>query len=422
MGDPPGDPHLSHPNPNYDDPNCTSTLQIDNLKSLRYNSQSYGPYVISMSDPDGNLGTKHPMIIGKLIQDHKVEGVINVSKINKNIIDIEFSDYVLANRFMDHPNELKTKYRIYIPYNRLTRRIIIKDVEPSITLLDIKNSITRNYFKTYSIRRIFKREHGKLTPTYNIDATIESQLLPKNVFILYHKCKVVPYIYPVLQCNHCLMFGHKSHIKNTLICKNSKKCSKCGETTILDPQKCTGETKCTHCQGRHDSSDRNCPQYLTEKQLKEIMATQNISYKLAKNKLDTPQPVTNLNTNDKHITTNNNSNPLLPPKTTQQFPPLKNYSEKPQTEQNIKTQHKYSKNDQLKPLSKVIEESYEPKNKVTKTTHDTPNLNNPQQSAPKSPLHKQKTPPPTPINIQNNTKKLNKTPPLTPKQTITESI
>ena len=74
MGDPPGDPHLFPPDPNYDDPNCTSTLQIDNLKSLRYNSQSNGPYyVISMSDPDGNIGTKHPMIIGKKIQDHKVE-------------------------------------------------------------------------------------------------------------------------------------------------------------------------------------------------------------------------------------------------------------------------------------------------------------------------------------------------------------
>ena len=101
-----------------------------------------------------------------------------------------------------------------------------------------------------------------------------------------------------------------------------------------DPQKCTGETKCTHCQGQHDSSDRNCPQYLTEKQLKDIMAIQNISYKLAKNKLDNSQPVTNLNTNEKYITTNNNSNsnPLLSPQTIQQFPPMKSYSQKPQTE------------------------------------------------------------------------------------------
>ncbi|XP_025192857.1 uncharacterized protein LOC112592911 [Melanaphis sacchari] len=102
--------------------------------------------------------------------------------------------------------------------------------------------------------------------------------------------EVMPSIRSPVQCNRCLRFGHTQKY-----CRSEARCSHCGETKhSIDSCPSTQATDpiCLHCKLPHLATDRSCREWLLQKDIKKIMATENLSYKdtliFKKNKCYTP--------------------------------------------------------------------------------------------------------------------------------------
>ena len=82
--------------------------------------------------------------------------------------------------------------------------------------------------------------------------------------------RIRPYIERVTQCFNCFMFGH---IKT--YCKNGVKCIICGKNSHGE---CTKPMSCRNCGGDHKATFRKCLVFLKNKDIKVIMAYNNISF------------------------------------------------------------------------------------------------------------------------------------------------
>ncbi|KAH1021887.1 hypothetical protein HUJ04_011371 [Dendroctonus ponderosae] len=95
------------------------------------------------------------------------------------------------------------------------------------------------------------------------------------------KKNVLPYVAPVTQCFNCLLYGHTQKL-----CKNKKKkCFNCGEedthSNTTNEQSITYScmTKCIHCKSReHRSSSKTCPEFNRQRDIKRLIAYENITF------------------------------------------------------------------------------------------------------------------------------------------------
>lgn len=288
-----GDPPHSNPIPShitfyedpFDDPLNNKVLFLRDIDKIRYSNHQYGPYYVSLRSKNGNLGNAHPMLIGKDMIDNNIKGIKRITKVNNEIVNLEFESPTEANKLLDTvEDKLLNRYIISVPLSKISKRVIIKDVEPTIPLNSLCKTIDKNSIRTISLRRIFKKENGELVPTYNLDALLECQIIPQYYYLLFHRCKVESYKYPVLQCTNCLMFGHRAEIKGIKVCKNAQRCLNCGDKTHNESN-CKENTKCINCSQAHKTTDNTCPKYLEEKLIKEIMATEHTSYRKAQDRI-----------------------------------------------------------------------------------------------------------------------------------------
>ena len=64
-------------------------------------------------------------------------------------------------------------------------------------------------------------------------------------------------------------------------CSRPATCEKCGEEGHSGDT-CEGSPRCVNCQGCHPSNSKTCPKWAQEKQIQQIKASSNISYKEAR--------------------------------------------------------------------------------------------------------------------------------------------
>ncbi|XP_039305606.1 uncharacterized protein LOC113004804 isoform X2 [Solenopsis invicta] len=82
--------------------------------------------------------------------------------------------------------------------------------------------------------------------------------------------RIRPYVAPVIQCFNCFRFGHFKHQ-----CKNEARCIVCGDNMHGD---CNKPEACRNCEGAHRSTKRSCPVALRNKEIKTIMAYNNVTF------------------------------------------------------------------------------------------------------------------------------------------------
>ncbi|KAL3281841.1 hypothetical protein HHI36_005044 [Cryptolaemus montrouzieri] len=95
--------------------------------------------------------------------------------------------------------------------------------------------------------------------------------LPKYFELFNNRIEVQLYIPPVIQCNKCLRYGHVQ-----VHCRGEFKCYKCGEYHE-DEKACDGEARYIYCNLPHYATNRQCPEYLRQLKIREIMAYYNLS-------------------------------------------------------------------------------------------------------------------------------------------------
>lgn len=82
----------------------------------------------------------------------------------------------------------------------------------------------------------------------------------------------------MIQCYNCFKFGHLK----VFFCTGSTKCIRCSEESH---ELCDKSIKCRNCKDEHRSTNKKCPVYGVNKEIKLIMGYNNVSFIEAKNML-----------------------------------------------------------------------------------------------------------------------------------------
>ncbi|XP_067653312.1 uncharacterized protein [Haliotis asinina] len=126
-----------------------------------------------------------------------------------------------------------------------------------------------------SVKRFTRKDGDNTVKTNTYLLTFCLATVPKSIKAGYFNIEVEVYIPNPLRCFKCQLFGHGA---NT--CKNSPKCSRCGEKH--ENADCTNAIKCANCHGDHMSSSRSCPVFEQQAQMLKLKHTNNISFAEAK--------------------------------------------------------------------------------------------------------------------------------------------
>lgn len=129
-----------------------------------------------------------------------------------------------------------------------------------------------------SFRRISTNNNGNsYLPSKMVELKFLSPILPEKVAIYKVLFKVSPSIRSPVICQNCLRYGHTAKF-----CRGKSNCSHCGlpdHSFFNCPTKESTVPSCFHCKGSHIATDRSCMEWSRQKNIKKIMATENVSYK-----------------------------------------------------------------------------------------------------------------------------------------------
>lgn len=262
--------------------NTDNLMQIDMIPIDSLFPESYtGNFEVIVESLDKSIGNLHPFALSKLLSTaSKLIDEINV--LGRNKVRIKFKNITGANTFLLNLEfHKKHQLKAYIAQNLIYKFGMVKNVPIDTTEEDLLQSIT-SFVKVHSIRRLQKKVDNQLQPIPVVEIKFIGNALPDYVFFYNLRCKVEPSIRNPIQCFNCLRFNHTA-----TQCRGQLRCPKCGENH--KSENCSLESsnfKCVLCQGNHQATDRTCPSYRQQKQIKRIMAFENLSYQEARNHLD----------------------------------------------------------------------------------------------------------------------------------------
>lgn len=158
------------------------------------------------------------------------------------------------------------------------RHGVIHGIDTMFEIEDIKANMT-SPVPIVDARRLQRRVSNKVTKqveyvdTQSIQITFEGKDLPPTVRIYENWCNEVHvYIPNVKLCYKCFRYGHSSKV-----CNSKQTCMRCGANDHTKDKCSADEEQCVNCSGNHSATSRECPEYLYNKELTRIAATDNVS-------------------------------------------------------------------------------------------------------------------------------------------------
>ncbi|KAL0892980.1 hypothetical protein ABMA27_014648 [Loxostege sticticalis] len=258
----------------------TGNLPMENVSNNPVARPSYvasdlAPYVVHIqkvsSEPNENL-TVHPVTFGFFLKKNGIKNIIDGSlkKIGRNH----------ANSFIDCGALKVNNYKAFIPTFNVTRMGVVRGVPTEWSEEDIVNNISVpiGCGKILKARRLKRKTiingTAQFNPIETVVLTFDGQVLPKRVFLCFNSLPVDLYIYPTIQCYHCCRYGH---VKNQ--CRSTPRCYKCGlghsgESCSVEEESIT----CCLCSGPHMANSKACPEFTRQRNIKESMAKNCITY------------------------------------------------------------------------------------------------------------------------------------------------
>lgn len=323
-----GETVLSFSNNNFNNPvgNLSSDSKLSTTQksentpqkhydlNTRYRFGDGGPFIVYIESVDNNIGKLHPIRVGHylhLVQSIK-NSIVSIKSVGRNKIKVEFNNINAANTLINHECVKANNFIAYIPKFYVERKGILRSVDTMFDNDYILNKIESDNpnIKVSEVKRFMRKiatENGdfKSVPRQLVCVSFLGTNLPKQVVINSCIFSVEPYIYPVIQCYTCLRYGHMSQQ-----CKGKARCRDCGES---HEGECPIITKCVHCGDDHPAISKNCPEYKKQRQIKEIMAMKNISFKEAEKLYSNPNYYSNILSNNRFAALANDM---------ENFPPL----------------------------------------------------------------------------------------------------
>ena len=230
--------------------------------------------VVSSSGDDRTLSNLSPFAVQK-----GIEGVVGTPKSIKRLRSGDL--LVEVNRSTQADNLLKTKLFVDVPV-RVTPHRSLNSSKGVIRCLDIKNCSDEEILDGLAsqhvshLHRISVVREGVRKPTGTFILTFNTPKPPKTLKIGYMQVRVDIYIPNPVRCFNCQRYGHfKSN------CNRPATCEKCGQEGHSGDT-CEGSPRCVNCQGCHPANSKTCQKWVEEKQIQKIKASNNITYKEAR--------------------------------------------------------------------------------------------------------------------------------------------
>lgn len=289
-------PPVPMPQPPVPTPETSSSTTYvsayEKNKNNRYSAADIGPFYVFIESKsnDQNLGRLHHIALGKLIYNTLKDdfcSIVDIDKINYKRVKVTTKTFSSANKILDSQELISKNISAYIPESKMFRKGVVRHVDRDLSLDEIQEMAMSEY-KIMDVQRMTRKitaEDGSSArvSTETVVINFRGQVLPNYIFIYGARCKVEPYVYRVSQCLNCLRYGHIAKF-----CKSSARCENCGKEH--EAGKCPSEKeppKCVTCGGAHKATNRDCPGYKSQVEIKKFMAFHNLTFKEAKNQYRT---------------------------------------------------------------------------------------------------------------------------------------
>lgn len=176
-------------------------------------------------------------------------------------ITITLKNRISANKLKSDTSFAQSNLRFSIPYFRLNRQGIIREVPSDLDTDELQREIVcPDDIKTLNVQRLNRRsptDDSKLIPTSTILLTFLGQYKPHYVFLYYANYQVDTYTPSSLrQCFKCFRYGHLQ-----AQCKSKELCEHCGKLAHeKGPRREINSPSCVNCNGSHSPRSKSCPE------------------------------------------------------------------------------------------------------------------------------------------------------------------
>ncbi|XP_050540378.1 uncharacterized protein LOC126905023 [Daktulosphaira vitifoliae] len=268
----PGSPTSNINSLYVDSPNISTVRQpnVPECFPLHYT----GPLnVLVSASGDNNLGNFHPVKLGKTFSK-LFPGILSINPIGSKRVKITFESVNNANNCLTSPSLSEHGYSANIPSTLLYSIGIIR-LDKSISEEDFWEGYECSV-KVISFRLINIKKDNILVSSNLVELKFLSATLPQKLSIYKVIFDVSPSIRSPVQCRKCLRFGH-----TLKFCRSKERCSHCGlfdHTESNCNVKLTTPPSCIFCKLNHLATDRSCSEWSVQKDIKKIMATNNVSF------------------------------------------------------------------------------------------------------------------------------------------------
>jgi len=249
----------------------------------RYSARDVAPFMVHVTRSESDLSsgtTLHPIKFGQLMLKLNIKNVLpdGIKKIGRNRISVQFKAPEDANTFLANSELINKGYDTSIPTYNITRMGIVRGVPVEWSDAEVIDNIKppMGCGEILKVRRlnhkVINNDISEWKPTSSVVITFDGQTLPNRVFCCYNSLPVNVYYFPTIQCFACCKYGHTK-----TQCRSKPCCYRCGDEHLGDG--CTVEDlKCFYCSGPHNAISKLCPEFVRQKNIKVIMAENNISY------------------------------------------------------------------------------------------------------------------------------------------------
>lgn len=253
----------------------SSQTHIDSSTLLNFPIDYNGPNIILVesTSTNKNAGNWHPLKAAKFFSTN-FTGITNIKSVSSKKIKLTLASIMDANAILNSNVLSANEFSATIPSTLLFSYGVIK-LDSSITENDfwegVSSSIPIDKFK-----RIVIKKDGSFVSTRIVELKFTASKIPDHITIFNMIFEVNPSVRSPIQCNNCLRFGH-----TTKFCRSVQRCSHCGETKhSIDSCLKASDTdpSCIFCKLPHLATDRSCQEWIRQREIKRIMATENLSY------------------------------------------------------------------------------------------------------------------------------------------------
>ncbi|KAF9422545.1 hypothetical protein HW555_001749 [Spodoptera exigua] len=212
------------------------------------------------------------MALARLLKNENIQNILKINYKSPYKVFIHIAKKEDGEKLMNCQKLVDLGIRIQFVNQLVLSYGIIKGVDLELSESEILESLESSC-KILSVRRLRRiSQDREWVNSETVRVCFESTITPE--FVLAYGCRfrVERYVFPVSQCSNCWKYGHIKKfcpIKKILCPKCSKEHENCETDRIV----------CPNCKGPHIALDKTCPVFLKEKEIRNIMSLENVSYK-----------------------------------------------------------------------------------------------------------------------------------------------